>query len=430
MELAFPGYDHPLTVVEVSRAVRELLEGVFSRVSVQGEVTGFKRSANGHIYFALTEADPSGGTARLDCVVWRSSRIAAKLDLSDGESVIATGRMSAWSGSSRYQLVVEKVELAGRGDLLRRLEETRRRLLQEGLFDPSRKRTLPYLPRRIGVVTSVHGAAVRDIVRTILGRWPAQILVADARVQGEGAAAEVAAGIEALNRIPDIDVIIIGRGGGALEDLFAFNEEVLVRAVAASRVPVVSAVGHEVDHVLTDDAADARAPTPTAAGNLVVPSMVEVAQLLDALADRMSAALSRRVEAGFQRLDDLHARLSGAGKQALGGHRHRLEMLQARLRAAHPMRRLEEARRTEEALRARLMVVGRRLLERPRALLGQMELKLSALSPHAPLERGYALALTRDGRIIRRHDEVARGDQIDVLLGAGSLACDVTDTRP
>ena len=261
----------PLSVFEVSRRIKELLEASFPRVRVEGEVTGAKKSAPGHVYFSLAGTDPAGGTAKLDCVVWRSSRALVGIDLRDGQKIVATGRVSSYAGSSRYQLIVDHVEDAGAGDLLRRLEELKRRLAAEGLFDPGRKRPLPHLPRRIGVVTSLRGAALRDIVRTVLSRFPARLLLVDALVQGDGAAAQVADGIARLNRVEDVDVIIIGRGGGSMEDLWAFNEEILVRAVAASAKPIVSAVGHQTDHVLTDDAADAFALTPTGAAQMVVP---------------------------------------------------------------------------------------------------------------------------------------------------------------
>lgn len=430
MEVAPKPGARPLTVIEASRGIREILEATFARLSVLGEVTGYRgRHASGHHYFSLSESDPAGGTARLDCVVWRSSRAAAGLDLRDGERVVVTGRVTGWSGSSRYQLVADRVERSGDGDLLRRLEELKRKLAEEGLFDAARKRPLPFLPRRIGVVTAARGAAVRDIVRTVLARWPSRILVADVRVQGEGAAAEVAAGIAALNRVPDVDVIIVGRGGGSMEDLWAFNEEIVVRAVAASSKPVVSAVGHESDHVLTDDAADARAATPTAAAQLVVPSISEVREGVADLHDRMRAALSRRVETAGQRLDDAEARLKAAGGRALAEPGRRLEVLSARLAAAHPARRLAEERRRHEHAAARLAAVAYRLLDRPRSSIEKLAFRLAPLSPFAPLDRGYALARTPDGRIVRSHDQVSRGDAVDVLLGRGALSCEVTGTR-
>lgn len=463
-----------LSVAQVSRLVKTLLETSFSRIRVEGEVTGFKRAASGHSYFALAERDPEGGTLKLDCVVYRFARAAAAVDLRDGQRVVAAGRMTAYGGTSRYQLVVDAIEEAGIGDLLRRLEELRRRLADEGLFDADRKRPLPFLPRRVGVVTSLRGAAVRDIVRTVLARYPARLLLVDSLVQGEGAAEGVAKGIELLNLVPDVDVIVIGRGGGSLEDLWAFNQETLVRAVAASRVPVVSAVGHEVDRVLTDEAADLRAPTPTAAGVLVVPSVDELAAALLDLRVRLASGLTRRVEVAGQRLDDLEVRLRAAGSRALDplrrrvddadqrlvragdrllqDPRHSMALLAARLAAVHPARRLVEERRHATVLADRLRALGLRLLERPRAALDAeahrlqgagmrllepqraaldaCRLRLIPLSPFAPLERGYALVRTPGGRLVHRHDQVGPGEAVDVLLGAGALACTVDATRP
>jgi exodeoxyribonuclease VII large subunit len=425
-----PRPDDVLTVAEVSRQVRNLLESAFPRVKVEGEVTGHKRAASGHSYFALTERDADGTTAKLECVIYRFARAAAAVDLRDGQRIIASGRLTAYAGTSRYQLSVDAVQDAGLGDLLRRLDELRRRLAAEGLFDAERKRPLPFLPRRIGVVTSLRGAAVRDIVRTVHSRFPARILVADAVVQGDGAAERIAAGIDLLNLVPDVDVIIVGRGGGSLEDLWAFNEEVLVRAVAASRVPVVSAVGHEVDRVLTDEAADVRAPTPTAAGALVVPSLDELDGGLADLGDRLAAGLLRRLESSGQRLDDLEARLRVAGRRAMEGPRHRVDLLGARLASAHPARRLAEESRRVDALRTRLDTVGRRLLDPHRSALESARLRLEPLSPLAPLARGYALVRSAEGRLVRRHGDVAKGDVLDVWLGEGALKAKVTGSRP
>ena len=468
MELQ-PRQTDVLTVVQVSRLVKNLLETSFSRIRVEGEITGFKRAVSGHSYFALTERDPEGGTLKLDCVIYRFARVAAALDLRDGQRVVATGRVTSYGGTSRYQLSVDAVEEAGIGDLLRRLEELRRRLAAEGLFDQARRRKIPFLPRRIGVVTSLRGAAVRDIVRTILMRFPARILLVDSVVQGDGAAEGVAKGIDLLNLLPDVDVIIIGRGGGSLEDLWAFNQESLVRAVAGSRIPVVSAVGHDVDRVLTDESADARAATPTAAGTLVVPSIAELNISLEDLRSRLSVCLTRRLEVAGQRLDDLETRLRAAGdrlldpsrqrvvesglrlsrvvEHVLKDHRHSADLLAARLVASHPARSLGEARRRMGVLAGRIQAQGPLLLNRPRNMLsvesGRMQaigahlllshrnaldacgLRLLPLSPFAPLDRGYALVRTSGGHLIHRHDQVKPGDHVDVMLGSGAIDCTV-----
>lgn len=421
--------DKVFSVGEISRLVHDVLEGTFRRVSVEGEVTSFTRAASGHSYFALTDRDARGGTLRLDCAVFKWSRLGRDLDLSNGQKVIASGKVSSWGGSSRYQLIVDSVRESGTGDLLRRLEELKKKLSDEGLFSPERKRPLPFMPRRVGVVTSLQGAAVRDIVRTLFSNFPVPVLVFPSKVQGEGAAAQVAEGIAALNRVRDVDVIIIGRGGGSLEDLWAFNDEALVRAVAASRVPLVSAVGHEVDHLLTDEAADARAATPTAAGQMVVPSLEGLRADMAALRDRLVSGLQRSAENAGQRLDDAQARLAGTGLHLLAEPRHRVEVARARLTSRHPRRLIEDERQRFDQAARRLQSTGERLLEPAVATLNALGLRLAPMSPFAPLERGYALARRTDGRVINRFDQVASGDHIDVMLGKGALDCRVDDVR-
>ncbi len=427
-----PFADRVLTVAEVSALVREVLEGTFPRISVEGEVVGFRVASSGHAYFSLTEKPPGEtSTLTLECVLYRFARAAQSVIIQNGKRIVAKGRLSAWAGSggSRYQLVVQAVREAGQGDLLRRLEDLKRRLAAEGLFDASRKRPLPFWPRRIGVVTSLQGAAVRDIVRTALGRFPARILIAPSLVQGEGAAEAIVQGIAALNRIPDVDVIIVGRGGGAMEDLWAFNEEAVVRAVAGSRVPVVSAVGHEVDHVLSDEAADWRAPTPTAAGQAVVPDISEIRATLLALESRLRAAAQRSLDQAARRLDDAEVRLRNAGSRLLTGPRHALALIVARLHARHPARTLREERRHLVQAACRLVAAGQRLLEPKRHRLESLSLRLRALDPFGPLERGYALARTRDGAVVQRYTDVSPGDWLDLWLGSGALDCVVQATR-
>ena len=421
--------DKVFSVAEISQLIRDVMEGAFSRVSVEGEVTSFKKAASGHSYFALTDRDPRGGTLRLDCAVFKWARLARDLNLKDGQKVIASGKVSSWGGSSRYQLIVDTVSESGTGDRLRQLDALKKKLAAEGLFAPERKQPLPFLPKRVGIVTSLQGAAVRDIVRTIVSRFPARILIFPALVQGKGAAEQIARGIEALNRVPDVDVIIIGRGGGSLEDIWAFNEESLVRAVAASRVPVVSAVGHEVDHLLSDEAADLRAATPTAAGQRVVPDREDLRRELSQTGDRLASALERSAENAGQRLDDLAAKLIGAGSRIPAIPLHRIEVLKARLAAGHPKRRLDEERRRQDQFSQKLFSLGARLLEPSRNAVETMVLRLRPLSPYAPLDRGYALARTPEGKVINRFDQVEKGQEVDVLLGKGALSCIVEGGR-
>ncbi|HPB51239.1 MAG TPA: exodeoxyribonuclease VII large subunit [Myxococcota bacterium] len=419
------------SVVQISGRIKTVLEDQFRRVSVEGEVTGLKGAGSGHMYFSLAERDARNVTHKLDCVIYKFVSAARQAgQFKEGDRVVATGRITAWGGASKYQMSVDSIRLAGAGNLLRRLEELRNRLLAEGLFDPSRKRPIPRFPRRIGVVTSVRGAAIRDIVRTIANRWPADILVFDTLVQGDGAAAGVARGIEILNQVPDVDVIIVGRGGGSMEDLWAFNEEVAVRAVAGSAKPVISAVGHEVDHVLTDDAADARAATPTAAGQMVVPSMDDLTAALDDGQFRATRAVVRQLDESGQILDELSGSLLSASRRILVDRLEMIRVTRARLNAAHPARRLADKERHLQTALARLDAAGRRLLERPGARLESVGLRLDALNPAAPLARGYAIATDAAGNVVRSAEEVAAGDQVGVMLGKGSIDCRVVSTRP
>ena len=251
------------SVGELSQAVKRTIEGTFERVRVRGEVSGFKRAASGHLYMALKDEE-----AVLDAVCWRGMAARLALVPEDGLEVIATGRLTTYPGRSKYQIVIEQVELAGEGSLLKLLEERRHKLAAEGLFDAARKQALPFLPEVIGVVTSPTGAVIRDILHRLADRFPRPVLVWSVRVQGDGAAAEIAAAIDGFNAleaggpVPRPDLLIVARGGGSLEDLWAFNEEVVVRAAAASAIPLISAVGHETDTTLIDFAADHRAPTP------------------------------------------------------------------------------------------------------------------------------------------------------------------------
>src|SRR5438067_7031914 len=284
------------TVSELSLALKRSIEDSFSHVRVRGEISGFKRHGSGHCYLALKDAD-----AVLDAVCWRHTAIRLPLKPEDGMEVVCTGRLTTYPGRSKYQLVIDTIELAGIGALLRILEERRQRLAAEGLFDPERKKKLPFLPEVIGIVTSPTGAVIRDILHRLADRFPRRVLVWPVAVQGEGAAAQVAAAIAGFNRllaggprdnsVPRPDLLIVARGGGSLEDLMAFNEEIVVRAAAASVIPLISAVGHETDTTLIDHAADRRAPTPTAAAEMAVPVRLD---LIAELGGR-SARLSGRV---------------------------------------------------------------------------------------------------------------------------------------
>ena len=406
--------DHNLPIVsvgDISRAIKGTLEGAFARIRVRGEISGFKRAASGHLYFTLKDAD-----AVLDAVCWRGGAGRLGLAPEDGMEVVATGRITAYSGRSKYQIVVEDLELAGEGALLKLLEERRRKLAAEGLFDEEHKKPLPFLPEVIGVVTSPTGAVIRDILHRLRDRFPRHVLLWPVLVQGEGAAEQVADAIEGFNRLtvgaipPRPDLIIVARGGGSLEDLWAFNEETVVRAAAASAIPLISAVGHETDTTLIDFAADRRAPTPSAAAEMAVPVRIELlAQVLDdggrlagavnrllrELRTRLEGSgrglpnLGRLVEGSLQRLDDWSERLvkglrTGleSRRAALGGlvaqiPHPRAEMRHARSQVAHVARALDPA------VRAHLRD-GRNRLDHAAELL-------RSTSYQRVLERGFVL---------------------------------------
>jgi exodeoxyribonuclease VII large subunit len=439
-----------LTVTALTRLIKETLADSFPAVWVKGEISGFKRADSGHLYFSMKD----GREALLSCVMWRTS--AAKLGFSpqDGAEVEAYGGITVYEPRGGYQLVVEEMRPGGLGALLLALEELKRRLTVEGLFDAARKRPLPRYPSRIGVVTSPVGAAVRDIVKVLQSRWPSiEIVIAPVRVQGPGAAEEIAAAIARFNRYAKVDLLIVGRGGGSLEDLWAFNEEPVVRAVAASRLPVISAVGHEVDWTLTDLAADVRAATPSNAAEIAVRDRAEVVRHVRQLRGRLERAVRQAVAVRRQRLAALtdkygfrrHRDLLGVWQQRLDGLIERLRTaLDAELRAArerleHVLQRygLRQWRRIVEDRREPLVELRERLdagvvqaLLRERRRLGACMDRLRALSPRSVLERGYCLARAADGTLLRTVEGVGVGSDITLEFSSGEADARVTAVRP
>ena len=380
------------SVSELSGALKRTIEQAYGYVRVRGEISGCKRHSSGHIYLALKDTD-----ALIDAVCWRGTANRLAVSPQDGMEVIATGKLTTFPGRSKYQMVVEQMELAGEGALLKLLEERKRKLAAEGLFDAARKRKLPYLPGVIGVVTSPTGAVIRDILHRLADRFPRHVLLWPVAVQGEGAAAQVAAAIEGFNRIrpggpiPRPDLLIVARGGGSLEDLMAFNEEIVVRAAAASAIPLISAVGHETDTTLIDFASDRRAPTPTAAAEMAVPVRLELLAELRSLGGRLESGTTRLlaerrlrldglarglpdpvglIETAAQRLDDRAERLDLAMAGLLRDRAGRVTHAAARLK--HPREQLAEAQRHLDIMSARLRPAldraGERSAERLQAL--------------------------------------------------------------
>ena len=428
------------SVTELSAALKRSVEEQFALVRVRGEISGLKFHSSGHVYFDLKD-----DKAVLNAVIWRGVAQRMKVRPEAGLEVICTGKLSTYAGSSRYQLIVEQVELAGLGALMAMLEARRKALAAEGLFDASRKKKLPFLPEVIGVITSPTGAVIRDIMHRLQARFPRRVLLWPVAVQGEKAASEVAAAIAGFNAfdgktMPRPDLIIVARGGGSVEDLMAFNEEAVVRAAAASDIPLISAVGHETDTTLMDFAADMRAPTPTAAAELAVPVRAELlAQTLDferrfvrcfgqSMEDRRRhlAQLVRvlpRPESLFaaqrQRLDVTGDKLSHALGRNLQLHRVGLEKIGARLRDRMLRDRITICGERVQGLVARAERAERARLVQARRRLDGLARELDLISYRKVLERGFALVRGEDGAVRRRADAIAPGESLTLTFADG-----------
>ncbi|MGA3304697.1 MAG: exodeoxyribonuclease VII large subunit [Stellaceae bacterium] len=411
------------SVSELSQAVKRNIESDFGHVRVRGEVSGFKRHTSGHCYLSLKDAD-----AVLDAVIWRPLAQRLSLKPEDGMEVVCTGRMTTYASRSKYQLVIEAVELAGIGALLKMLEERRKKLAAEGLFDDSRKRPLPYLPEVIGVVTSPTGAVIRDILHRLRDRFPRHVLVWPVPVQGENAAAAVAAAIEGFNAlkpgggVPRPDLLIVARGGGSLEDLMAFNEEVVVRAAAASQIPLISAVGHETDTTLIDFASDRRAPTPTAAAEMAVPVRLDLVADLQSHTLRVANALTRFLEERRMRVEGL-ARGLPDPRTLLENAQQRLDDRAERL-ALGLVQLLRFGRERLGHLPERLSQGFARLLEQRRLRLENLTGRLEShrLSHDNILKRGYALARDAAGAVVISAKAVLPGAELGLEFHDGRVA--------
>ena len=430
----------PLTVSEISQALKRTVEDRFGFVRLRGELSGVKRAASGHFYCALKDEK-----AVIDGVMWRGNADRLPFRPEDGLEVVASGKLTTYPGRSKYQIVIERMELAGEGALLALLEKTRARLAAEGLFAPERKRALPYLPRTIGVVTSPTGAVIRDILHRLADRFPSRVIVWPVLVQGQGAAEQVAGAVRGFSALPEghpdrPDLVIVARGGGSIEDLWSFNEEVVVRAIADCPIPTISAVGHETDTTLADYAADRRAPTPTAAAEMAVPVRAELAATLADFAARQKRAILRPVELGRERLQARAERLPRRDA-LLQPHAQRLDELTGRLqqglrdRAARGRERLGELRLSPGVLQGRLREARGRLdaarlspaqVTRP---LGEGRERLAALwrlaeqlHPDRPLARGYVRVTGPDGRTLTDRAAAAQEASLTLNFRDGTLA--------
>ena len=414
-----------LTVSELTRRLQEVLEDRFPAVWVEGEISNFRLYGSGHAYFTLKDAD-----AQVRAVLFRNRGRRIKFEPADGLHVMAFGSIEVYPQRGEYQMVIELLEPKGLGALQLAFEQLKTRLQAEGLFDQARKRELPRFPRKIGLVTSPSGAAIRDMLRVIGRRFgELHIVIAPCRVQGEGAAEEIAQGLRDLNALGGVDVIIVGRGGGSLEDLWAFNEEIVARAIAGSKVPVVSAIGHEVDFTIADFVADLRAPTPSAAAELVVREKQAVVDSLGQLRARLERFAARPLRDLERRVDELTARLRREIRSELGRANHRVVLVTRALRASDPVARVANDRHRLENLQSRLITSLTRRCDHARYGLRTAVGRLDSLSPLAVLGRGYSLTRTPTGEVVHSPAQVQVGDGIRVLLHRGSLDARVTDTR-
>ena len=431
-----------LSVSELSFALKRTVEESFGRVRVRGEITSFKRAASGHLYFSLKDSD-----AVLDAVAWRATAGNFGVRPEDGMEVIVTGRLTTYPGRSRYQIIVDSLELAGQGALLKLIEERRKRLEAEGLFAAERKRALPFLPTVIGVVTSPTGAVIRDILHRLADRFPRHVLIWPVLVQGEGAAAQIAAAIAGFNRltpggpVPRPDLLIVARGGGSLEDLMAFNEEIVVRAAAASEIPLISAVGHETDTTLIDFASDRRAPTPTAAAEMAVPVRADLlsrtmecgARLVQAydrgLTDKRDrvAALARvmgdprRLMEDFaQRLDDRWERLRLAGESMFSRYRADIAQAGAALRRERLDGLIEQRGERVVDVSGRLVGGFRRTVEDAERRYRHVCQLLDSYSYEKILKRGYVMVTDQAGHLVAAAAEAKAGEAVTLRFHDGA----------
>jgi exodeoxyribonuclease VII large subunit len=425
-----------LSVSEISAALKRVVEDRFGFVRVRGEISGFKRAASGHLYLGLKDEN-----ARLDAVMWRGTAGRLNFQPEDGLEVIATGKLTTYPGRSNYQLVIERMEVAGAGALLALLAKTKARLEAEGLFAPARKQPIPFLPRTIGVVTSPTGAVIRDILHRLSDRFPVRVLVWPVLVQGQGAAAQVAAAIRGFSAMtgPDRpDTLIVARGGGSIEDLWGFNEEEVVRAIADCTIPVISAVGHETDTTLADFAADLRAPTPSAAAELAVPVRSELINQLGELALRKRRAVQRPLQLGRERLAARAERMPQP-QNLLSPYAQRLDDQAERLRRGLTDRtQLARGELQRVAGRLSLPLVTART-EQARGRLDGLARLFASLDPDRVLQRGYARVTNAAGQTVMTQGAAAgeaaltlhfRDGALDVAVGAAPPPAPRAPSRP
>ena len=401
--------DTIFSVSDASALLKNVVETAFPRIKIRGELSQITRATSGHIYMTIKDAG-----AAISAIIWRNTPVTFKLE--EGMEVIITGRFTTYPARSNYQIIISEIEMAGVGAILKMLEMRKQKLAAEGLFDQSRKKPLPKLPSRIGIVTSPTGAAFQDIQNRLRERFPVHVLLYPATVQGESAAAEVAAGIEYFNRMNNVDVIIVARGGGALEDLLPFSEEIVVRAAAASHIPLISGVGHEPDWMLIDFAADHRAPTPTGAAEAVVPTKLSLIQDLDNTWHRMASSFATRLTHARQRIDAINIK---SPRQVIMEQTQRLDDMSRTLNILVSAK-MQSARQqmTTTATMPNILQTRMQSLRQALTHSGQM---LNSLSYKSVLARGYAIARGADGAIISRANDTRQIATVEFADGVRNI---------
>ena len=419
-----------MSVSELSLALKRTVEDRFGHVRVRGEISGFKRAASGHIYFCLKDDN-----ARLDAVMWKGGAARLPFAPEDGLEVVATGKLTTYAGRSNYQIVVDSLEVAGEGAMMLLFEKLKARLAAEGLFAPERKKKLPALPRVIGVVTSPTGAVIRDILHRLADRFPTHVIIWPVLVQGEGSAAQIARAVNGFSAMPQDgpatrpDLVIVARGGGSIEDLWAFNDEAVVRAVANCTIPIISAVGHETDTTLCDFAADLRAPTPTAAAEIAVPVRSDLLQRVGQLGLRIANIVRKRVDLAAERLE-AQRRLMPRLSDLAAPHQLRTDDLAERLRRSLRTR----VGKAEIAYSGPAMMLHPRLLTR-RVEQGQQRLDAltrlaGSLHPEAPLKRGFARVTDADGKTIMSRAAAVKAGDVTLRFVDGEVRSVVNGSAP
>jgi len=436
-----------LSVSALTRLIKQQLENGFVDIWVEGEASNLRIPGSGHLYFTLKDE-----SAQLRAVLFRSSGRSVKFLPKEGQQVLCHGRVTVYEPRGEYQIVVDSIEPRGIGALQAAFEQLKERLQKEGLFDPSRKKPLPFFPCRIGIVTSPTGAAIRDILKVLSGPWAKlEIVINPVPVQGEGAAAAIASAIDELNDRGPFDLLIVGRGGGSLEDLWAFNEEVVARAIFRSRIPVISAVGHEVDYTISDFVADLRAPTPTAAAEMVIRARREWRDRIEFQRVRLSRGIQhglemtrsrlnvfqrslrdprKAIEASLFRLDELEVRIRRGLFNTLRHQAQRLRHARESLRHRSPLERLHRLGTQTQELTKRLELQAGFYLRQKRNRLESLLTALDGLSPLAILSRGYSITRKLpEMRLIKKAQEVDPGARVQVRLHQGALICRVEETE-